>query len=202
MKVRLHFGSRAQPTSAARSGSITLRCGNGAVPYGLRGFCRLPAYPFPRCIPHAAHHSPPYYGSAAAPEKVTALLPRKFPRGPSRGLPYNPVRTQARTSRMNLFSALRLVWLRLRLRCVADSAYPIARRRTVSLLRTGSCLCPRRSCRPDLPDSYDWSTRQGDLLAHFRFGGLNTGTPKTGSWGLNFRQATPLQAPQGIGDWA
>ena len=38
------------------------------------GFCRLPAFSVPRCFPHSAHHSPPYFKDAAAPEKVTELL--------------------------------------------------------------------------------------------------------------------------------
>jgi hypothetical protein len=69
--------------------------------YGLRGFCGLPASPVPRCLPQAAHHSPPYYRDAAAPRTVTALWRRRFPLRPAKGLPGDPLPTEGPTSRMN-----------------------------------------------------------------------------------------------------
>ncbi len=70
--------------------------------YGLWGFCRVPASPFPRCIPHSAHHSPPYYRDAAAPEKVTALWRRKCCLRAAQGLPGNLFPPRAQTSRMKI----------------------------------------------------------------------------------------------------
>src|ERR1039458_6779895 len=45
----------------------------------------------PLCIPHSAHHSPPYYRDAGALEKVTALWRRKSTVQPSKGLQFNPL---------------------------------------------------------------------------------------------------------------
>ena len=42
----------------------------------MLGFFRLPSFPFPLYTPHGAHHGPPYYRDAAAPERVTALWRR------------------------------------------------------------------------------------------------------------------------------
>ena len=68
--------------------------------YGLRGFCGFPASSVPRCLPQAAHHSPPYYRDAAAFEQVTAHLRRAFLLRPFKGVPGNPLLSRAPTFQM------------------------------------------------------------------------------------------------------
>jgi hypothetical protein len=77
---------------------------------GFRGFFALflqsllPAHYASR-TPHT--NSPPYYRDAGALEKVTALWRRKSTVQPSKGLQFNPLPSQAQTSRMTPDGATR-----------------------------------------------------------------------------------------------
>src|ERR1035441_1954375 len=74
---------------------------------GFRGFFALFLQSLLPAHSRTPHTAALHYRDNAAPEKVTALLRRKSPAQPSKGLQFNPLPTRAQTSRMNPEGATR-----------------------------------------------------------------------------------------------
>ena len=67
---------------------------------GFAGLLPPPRLLIPTVHPARLALQPPYYRDAAASEQVTALLRRRFPLRPFKGVPGNPLLSQAPTFRM------------------------------------------------------------------------------------------------------
>jgi len=96
----LPASTQAANSVCAACCSLWFRYGFAMVSLGLLG-PSASAPPHSHCAFRTAHTTAFHHRDAAAPEKVTALLRRKSSVQPSKGLQFNPLTTQAQTSRMS-----------------------------------------------------------------------------------------------------